>query len=154
QRGQEQPAERHHVHGDEVIAVAQREDRRVDVGHERRLAVRDILIEAPALAQNVGLHGQIGFIGVEDGNREGGRAQYDQHPEQQERDLGRVCGAGWRCASHVPNIAWTRLRAARLAAGGGADCWSRSPWWLATPPPSYTRFSTATKAPTGPSRRS
>ena len=87
--GEQERRQRDRQHRDDADrpeggAAHRRECRRVQVRHERWLAVGRVLVEGAAVADDLGLGGEEGLVGVEDRDEEGREAQ--QRGQQEHRD--------------------------------------------------------------------
>ncbi len=90
-RDQHEPGRRDREHGDdadarEVVAPGDREDRGVDVRHERRLAVDRVVVQPTTVVDHLGLGREEGLVGVEDRNGERGKAEPDGQEEERAED--------------------------------------------------------------------
>ena len=80
-----------HAHRGEIVGAGHREHRRVEVRHERRLAVDGVDVEATTVAEHLGLGREVRLVGVEDPFREARDPQHhrqrdDRQDQRQDRD--------------------------------------------------------------------
>ena len=86
QRGERHREHRDHAHRPQRGGLEERERRRVDVGHDRRLAVDGVLVELATVVEDVGLRGEERLVGVEHRREERGEAQHEREREQHQED--------------------------------------------------------------------
>ncbi len=82
QRGERDREHRDDTYGPQRGGAEKREGRRVDVRHERRLAVDRVLVELAAVADHLRLCGDERLVGVEHRDEERGHAEHEGDSEQ------------------------------------------------------------------------